>query len=427
MTEAQRLAALVVARVLAGRSLDAELRSAWTGACIPQGHTRAIVQDACFGTLRHLGQIDAVLERLLKRPLHDAAVHALVRVALYQLIHTRAPAHAVVDHAVQASAGLGRRWAKGLVNGLLRNFLRRSDELLTGAASTDEGRFSHPRWWIEKLRADYPHDYARILECANRHPPLTLRVNRRRTTPAAYLAQLNAEGLDAYALGGSAVVLRRPQPVGLIPGFMTGEVSVQDAAAQLAAFALTVEDGMRVLDACAAPGGKSAHLLELADIDLTALDVDHSRLSRVRENLTRLGLNARLVCGDAVETEGWFDGRPFDRILADVPCSASGIVRRHPDIKWLRRPDDIRRYAERQAVILGSLWQVLAAGGKLLYATCSVFQEEGGMQIARFLERHPDARCLDLPAPQSNPQMRSGQILPDEHHDGFFYALLQRA
>jgi 16S rRNA (cytosine967-C5)-methyltransferase len=276
------------------------------------------------------------------------------------------------------------------------------------------------------LRAQYPAHYRDVLEAGNRHPPFTIRVNARRASVGEYLERLKAAGLAGRALGGSAVLFERPLPVERVPGFAEGQVSVQDAAAQRAAELLDVEDGMRVLDACAAPGGKTAHMLERATVDLVALDCDAARLARVQSNLERLHLTARVVCGDAADPRAWWDGAPYVRILADVPCSASGVVRRHPDIKWLRRPDDIARFAERQRDLVDALWQLLATDGKLLYATCSVFREENQEQVERFLERHHDARRLILPAPHTNAQELAGQILPDETHDGFFYALLQK-
>jgi 16S rRNA (cytosine967-C5)-methyltransferase len=233
--------------------------------------------------------------------------------------------------------------------------------------------------------------------------------------------------MAATAIGGAAIVLEKPVPVERLPGFAAGDVSVQDAAAQYAALLLDPTPGARVLDACAAPGGKTAHILETAEVDLTAMDNDDARLARVRANLERTGLDARIVCADAAQPSSWWDGQAYDRILADVPCSASGVVRRHPDIKWLRRPADIERFAARQSEILEALWQVLAIDGKLLYATCSVFREENHEQIERFLARHSDARHLTLPAPHTNAQQLAGQILPDERHDGFFYALLRKA
>jgi 16S rRNA (cytosine967-C5)-methyltransferase len=426
MLEIQRHSARIVGRVLAGRSLDAELRGTWSHAPTLTGGDRAALQDIAFGTLRFLGQIDAALDALLERPLESERLRDLLRIALYQLIHTRAAAHAVVDHAVRSADALGHSRARGLVNAVLRAFLRKRDAVLQEAARTDVGRYSHPQWWIDELSREYPADYARILESANMHPPLTLRVNRRRVEVNAYSAMLDDAGIAHERIGEAALTLIRAVPVDRIPGFADGLASVQDASAQQAAVLLDLSDGLHVLDACAAPGGKTAHILERAEVALTAVDLDAARLERVQSNLARLGLHARLVCGDAREPRTWWDGRAFERILADVPCSASGVVRRHPDIKWLRRAQDVAGFAERQRELLDALWQLLQSDGKLLYATCSVFHEENEEQIARFLERHHDARRLSLPGLNSNPQVPAGQILPDATHDGFFYALLEK-
>lgn len=426
MEEAQRLACAVVLRVLAGRSLDDALAALWREQTAAPLQQRALVQDLSFGALRFHGYLDALVGVLVDKPVRDEKVACLIRIALYQLEFTRAAAHAVVDHAVLACGRLGYTAAKGLVNAVLRNFLRRSAEARTRARRTEVARFSYLRWWIDKLRRQYPQQYAAILEAGNRHPPMTLRVNRRRCTRAEYLSQLGTLGIAAETLGEYAVVLERPRPVMELPGFTDGIVTVQDAAAQRAAPLLDLCPGQHVLDACAAPGGKTGHMLEIADVQLTAVDHDAARLERVRANLDRLRLSAQLVCGDALEPNTWWDGRPFDRILADVPCSASGVVRRHPDIKWLRRPDDIVRFAELQARMLEALWRLLVSGGKLLYATCSVFHEENHLQVERFLDRHRDARRLPLPGDDTNRQEHAGQILPDDRHDGFFYALLQK-
>ena len=425
MDETQQLASTVVSHVLAGRNLDmdlAALRRKHPGLSAQQ---RAAVQDLSFGTLRFLGYLDALLAALVDKPLHDEQLGNLLRVALYQLEFTRAAKHAIVDHAVRACGRLGHPSAKGLVNAVLRNFLRRRAPLCARARHSDVGRFSYPRWWIDKLRHQYPQEYGAILDAGNLHPPLALRVNRRRTTTADYLAQLRANGINARTVG-EAVLLDRPRPVTDIPGFAEGVVSVQDAAAQRAAPLLDLQPGAVVLDACAAPGGKTGHMLELADINLTALDNDGARLQRITANLSRLKLAAHVVCGNAFDPAGWWDGRPYDRILADVPCSGSGVVRRHPDIKWLRRVADIAQFAQTQARMLDALWQMLASGGKLLYATCSVFHEENHIQVERFLGRHRDAHRLKLPGTDTNQQQPAGQILPDEWHDGFFYALLQK-
>lgn len=427
MVEIQRLAGAVVGRVLAGRSLDAELRAVWRRHARLTARERGAIQDLAYGALRFLGRLEALLEALLDKPLRDARLRALLLVALYQLEHTRAAPHAIVDHAVRTCEILGLTAAKGLANAVLRNFLRNRAATTARAQHSETGRYSHPQWWIDKLRAQYPSHYAAILEADNLHPPLALRVNRRRITPVGYLALLAQHGIAGEACGESAVVLGSPLPAERIPGFADGLVSVQDAAAQLAAPLLDLRDGMRVLDACAAPGGKTAHALELATVDLTALDSDAERLERVRANLTRLGLSARVVCGDACAPAGWWDGKPFERILADVPCSASGVARRHPDIKWLRRAADVAQFAQLQSRMLDALWQLLARDGKLLYATCSVFHEENHRQVAQFVEHHRDATRLTLPAVDNDPQLPAGQLLPGQRHDGFFYALLRKA
>jgi 16S rRNA (cytosine967-C5)-methyltransferase len=425
--EIQRLAAGVVAGVLAGHSLDAELAGVWRRRPHHSAGERGAIQDLAYGTLRFLGWLEAVLDALLKKPVRDARLRALLLVGLYQLEHTRAAPHAVVDHAVRTCEALGLASAKGLTNAVLRNFLRDRTALGAHARRSERARFSHPQWWIDKLREQYPSRYAAVLEADNLHPPLALRVNRRRVAIGDYLALLAEQGIRAEVAGEAAVILASPLPAGRIPGLGEGLVSVQDSAAQLAAPLLELRDGERVLDACAAPGGKTTHILELADVELVALDNDELRLERVRANLARLGLAAEVRCADAAEPGAWWDGTPFARILLDVPCSASGVARRHPDIKWLRRASDIEQFVRRQAHMLDALWQVLGRGGKLLYATCSVFGEENGGQVARFLERHPDATRENLPAFDDDPRLPAGQLLQNPRHDGFFYALVQKA
>jgi len=427
MVEVQRLAAAVVGGVMAGRSLDAELAALWRRRAQEAARDRGAIQDLAYGTLRFLGWLEAVLDALLQKPLRDARLRPLLLVALYQLEHTRAARHAVVDHAVRTCEALGLSSAKGLTNAVLRNFLRKRTALGARVQRLDTARFSHPQWWIDKLRAQYPSHYTAALDADNLRPPLALRVNRRRSTVENYLALLEPQGIRAERAGETGVILASPLPAERIPGLADGLVSVQDTAAQLAAPLLDLRDGLRVLDACAAPGGKATHALELADVDLVALDSDERRLERLRANLARLGLTARVVCGDALEPGAWWDGKTFDRILADVPCSASGVARRHPDIKWLRRMADVAQFAHVQRRMLDALWQVLGSGGKLLYVTCSVFQEENGEQVAYFVERHPDATRLALPALDDDPHLPAGQHLQNSRHDGFFYALLQKA
>ncbi|MDH4234648.1 MAG: 16S rRNA (cytosine(967)-C(5))-methyltransferase RsmB [Gallionella sp.] len=422
MHNIQLAASQIVQQVLVdGRNLNQVLdeslrkKAVWTPA------QRAALQDLSYGTLRYYGQLRALLGLLLHKPMLDQRIYYVLLVALYQLQYSKAAQHAVVDHAVRSAQLLNAK-VSGLVNAILRNFLRSRDILLEQAALSAEGKFSYPQWWIDELQAQYGERYAAILAAGNQHPPMTLRVNQLRCTTADYQAQLEKHNLPARLIEPDALQLDKPVPVDKLPGFFAGLVSVQDAGAQYAAPLLDVHDEMRVLDACAAPGGKTAHILEIAAVQMVAMDKDEKRLQRVEENLRRLGLSAQLVCGDAAEPEKWWDGKAFQRILADVPCSASGVVRRHPDIKWLRRSTDIAGFAAQQLDILRALWRLLAQDGKLLYVTCSVFRQENEQVIAAFLAQQPDAQRLQIVLPENG----NGQLLPDDRHDGFFYALLQK-
>ncbi len=413
-------AATVVAEVIAGRNLNEALADLWRRLPdLPTGQ-RGAMQDLAYGALRRFGRDDFHLSRLMDKPPHYGPVRALLLVALARLAARPEEAHTIVDQAVGAAADLAHGKYKALVNGVLRNFLRRRTELEAAAGQDEAARWQHPRWWIARLRLAHPGDWQALLEAGNGRPPMTLRANRRRIAAADYLGQLQETGLAARLLGGDAILLDRPVPVGRLPGFVDGLCSVQDAGAQRAAPLLDVHDGMRVLDACAAPGGKAAHILECAAVELTALDANAGRAVRVSENLLRLGLQAHVRPADCREIAAWWDGREFDRILADVPCTASGVVRRHPDAKWLRREKDIAQFAVTQGEILDALWQVLAPGGKLLYATCSLFPEENGRQVAAFAARQED--CMRLPI-AGMPEL---QLLPAEEHDGFYYALLEK-
>lgn len=425
MERSQRAAAKIVRRVLAGNALPALLATS------PPSGERALVRELCHGTLRFLGELRAVVRTLADRPLTDAGVEALLWVALYQLIHTGAPAHAVVDAAVRATRASKRTSAQGLTNAILRTFLRRRDALLGEIAREPEARFSYPRWWIDRVFAERPENAAAVLDAGNARPPLTLRVNRRAIARDDYVSALRAEGIRAAAIGNSGVIVEEPLRVSALPGYAAGWFSVQDAGAQLAAPLLDAKDGMRVLDACAAPGGKTTHLAELAQLELLALDVDGARLERVRDNLTRLGLSARLVAADAGDTASWWDGVAFDRILADVPCTASGIVRRHPDGKWLRRESDIATFAEQQRRLLDALWPCLKRGGMLLYSTCSIFRAENENRIDDFVAQQRDALRVRPTLPAECGAI-AGQLLPAapgaaHNHDGFFYALLRKS
>jgi 16S rRNA (cytosine967-C5)-methyltransferase len=344
-------------------------------------------------------------------------VRALLLVALRGL-HAGRAEHVLVSQAVEAAGRLRVGAAKGFVNAILRNYLRRRNALNAQIARSPIGRYCHPQWWVDRVRNQYPDEWERALDAGNQHPPMTLRVNVRRTGVADYLHMLAGKGIDARQVGPVAIRVGAPLPVEEIPGFADGAVSVQDAGAQLAAPLLAAASGQRVLDACAAPGGKAAHILELADVDLTALDIDPVRVDRVRATLARLGLAATILQGDATEPAQWANGRTFERVLLDAPCTASGVARRYPDVKWLRRERDIAGFATLQRKLVSALWRVLEPGGKLLYVTCSVFGEENDAVVEWFLERQSDAARIAVP------ELAGGQLLPDEEHDGFFYALL---
>jgi 16S rRNA (cytosine967-C5)-methyltransferase len=435
MEEAQRQAALAVDRVLRGAALPAALAAIAPSEDAREraepGRRRALVQELAYGTLRHWGRLAALTRALANKPFADPALVALVAVALYQIEHTRAPAFAVVDHAVNAAARIARPAAKALVNALLRRYLRERESLDALVRNDPEARWSHPAWWIRRVGAQYPQEWEAMLAAGNERPPLTLRINVRRTTRAAFLAACAAAGIGTTVAGKSGVIVDPPRPVSELPGFREGWFSVQDLGAQLAAPLLAAESGMRVLDACAAPGGKTAHLCELADVDVLALDNDASRLARLTENLARLqvgGGRVRVVAGDAAAPERWWDRRAFERVLVDAPCTASGVVRRHPDGKWLRRERDIAALAEQQQRLLDALWPCVAPGGRMLYATCSVFREENEAVVEAFRARHEDALREPLGLPDEVAH-RGGQLLPSlpgaaHNQDGFFYALL---
>jgi 16S rRNA (cytosine967-C5)-methyltransferase len=340
-------------------------------------------------------------------------------VAVYRFEQRPEQAHTLVNQAVDAAIHLAAG-LKGVVNGVLRNVVRQKASILVWRDEDTAARYAYPAWWIERVQREYENDWESILAAGNLHPPMSLRVNRRRVTVESYLSELSAAGFGAKRLDNDALLLTHPLPVSKLPGFAEGRVSVQDAGAQWAAPCLCARNGDRVLDACAAPGGKGAHLLELTDIELTALEIDPMRAKRMSDNFARLGLSAKVTVADCCALDAWWDGRPFDRILADVPCSASGVVRRHPDIKWLRRECDIAGFIAQQVNIIDTLWHTLADDGTMLYVTCSVFDDENHRQIEHFLARHSDA---ELFMPQT---CRIHPLLPTTDHDGFYYACLRK-
>jgi 16S rRNA (cytosine967-C5)-methyltransferase len=430
---ARSRAARILAQVVnGGRSLSDVLPTGLR--IVDDPRDRALVQELVYGTLRWYYHLRAVLERVLMRQLkrRDGDLYCLLLSGLYQLSRMGVPSHVAVNETVHATRELGKEWASGLVNAVLRGYQREKARLDALAEQSREARYAHPEWLIDVLQTDWPSDWEQILNAGNQRPPLSLRVNRRKTGRDDYLALLQQAGIMARAIPHAAmgICVDSPVPVDALPGFAEGRVSVQDGAAQLATGVLELYAGARVLDACAAPGGKTAHILESEPglESLTAVEINPGRVRRIRENLARLGLAARVVQGDAANPQAWWDGRCFDRILLDVPCTATGVIRRHPDIKLLRRPQDISALADRQAHLLRAMWPLLSDGGMLLYTTCSVLLEENDRQIGRFLSTHPDADAMAIDVAWGRNSAHGRQILPgEEDMDGFYFACINKA
>lgn len=393
----------------------------------------ALLQELCYGTARWQPQLDLIAAQLLQKPFRakDADIHALVLLGLYQMRNTRIPPHAALNETVAAARALKKTWAAGLLNGVLRRYQRDAESLEAKAAANPVFQHSHPTWLAEMITQQWPNQAAAIFDANNQKAPLTLRVNTLRTRRDDYLVKLQDADINATSCAYSSVGIQVSSPIDVtqLPGFTDGDVSVQDEAAQLAAGLLQLAQGQRVLDACAAPGGKTAHLLETEPTlaEVVAVDKSEQRLASVAETLDRLQLAATLVAADAAVLDSWWDGNPFDRILLDAPCSASGVIRRHPDIKLLRRADDVAKLAAVQLELLQKLWQTLAPGGLMLYATCSVLQQENELQIADFLASQPDASEIGLDAAWGEARQHGRQLFPTaDGHDGFYYALLQK-
>ncbi|BCQ58280.1 16S rRNA (cytosine967-C5)-methyltransferase [Pseudomonas protegens] len=401
-----------------------------------EARDRGFTQDLAFGTARWQPRLSALAAKLLQKPFKaaDADVEALLLVGLYQLLYTRVPAHAAIGETVGCADKLKKPWAKALLNAVLRRAQRESETLLAELEHDPVVRTAHPRWLQKSLKAFWPEQWEAICAANNAHPPMILRVNRRHHSRDAYLKLLSEAGVAAKACVYSqdGIVLDEALDVRSLPGFAEGWISVQDEAAQLAAELLELAPGQRVLDACCAPGGKTCHILEVqpALAGVVAVDLEAKRLVRVRENLDRLGLDAQLIAADGRDTQAWWDGKPFQRILLDAPCSATGVIRRHPDIKLTRQPEDIAALAQLQGELLDAMWQALEVGGILLYATCSTLPTENTEVIEAFLARTPGARELDIGGQLGQPaaglkQPHGRQLLAQEGgHDGFYYAKL---
>ncbi|MEQ9209136.1 MAG: 16S rRNA (cytosine(967)-C(5))-methyltransferase RsmB [Pseudomonadales bacterium] len=393
---------------------------------------QGLYAELCYGTLRQFPRLNLILGQLLQKKLkpQDADVRALLLVGLYQLSFTRIPDHAALDQTVEAVTGLGKSWARGLTNAILRNYLRQKEQLEYRLSSNVEFKTSLPQWMIAEWQQAWPEKFDQIAATANQYPPMCLRVNRQKYARDAYIDMLGEAGIDAQAgtMCATAIKLAQPVAVNALPGFFEGNCSVQDEAAQLCAPLLQLQPGLRVLDACSAPGGKTGHLLETCpDIELVAMDNSSRRLKDVQSNLDRLGFSAELLAEDAAAVDKWWNRQPFDRILLDAPCSGTGVIRRHPDIKVLRRPADIDSFCQQQKRLLDGLWQTLAENGLLLYVTCSIMPAENERQIEQFLARQSDARIQTISAEWGIQLPLGRQLLPgDQDADGFYFAMLTK-
>lgn len=424
LAAAKALAAVLNGKASLNSSLPTQLDKV-------EDRDRGFTQDLAFGTARWQPRLSALAAKLLQKPFKaaDADVEALLLVGLYQLLYTRVPAHAAIGETVGCADKLKKPWAKALLNAVLRRAQRESEALLAELEHDPVVRTAHPRWLQKSLKAFWPEQWETICAANNAHPPMILRVNRRHHSRDAYLQLLTDAGINAtscvYSIDG--IVLEAATDVRSLPGFAEGWISVQDEAAQLAADLLDLAPGQRVLDACCAPGGKTCHILEVEKdlAGVVAVDLEAKRLVRVRENLARLGLSAELIAADGRDTATWWDGKPFQRILLDAPCSATGVIRRHPDIKLTRQPDDIAALAMLQGELLDAMWPTLEVGGILLYATCSTLPTENTEVIEAFLARTSGARELDLATSAGIKQPHGRQLLAQEGgHDGFYYAKL---
>ena len=415
LSQVQTLAAQTLAAVASGKNLSDEL--AYIIAQNPEltAQDKGMLQDIAYGCQRHLGSLKFMLGKMLNKPIDNEALQSYLLVALYQLNHTQNAPHAVVNEAVNHIARIGHGQYRSFANAIFRRFLREKEGLNKACRYDDVAKHNLPVWLQKTLQNQHPKHWHNIATAFLAHPPLTLRVNRRHANAEQYLALLHEAGLNGKILDDYAIRLSQAVPVAQLPRFAEGWASVQDFGAQQAAYLLNPQNGERILDACAAPGGKTGHILELADCAVTALDIAPQRLQRVQDNLTRLRFQAALYCADAQNLSDWYNGEPFDAILADIPCTASGTIKRNPDIKWLRRPTDAYKTARQQEPMLDALWTTLKSGGRMLLATCSIFEEENQQQCHRFLNRHPDAH------------LQTEKILiPSEKQDGFYYALIEK-
>jgi len=382
------------------------------------------IKDLVFGALRSYGKTKFVINKLVKRPPPNLLISTLLHVALFQLISNRSNSYTVVDQAVSASNSVNKKYT-AFINGVLRNFLRERLVILKEAERNEEAKYSYPKWWINQIKKEYPKSWKNILDIGNSHPALIIRVNIKKVSINKYIKGLEEHKIAHTFLGDEAILIKKPIPIDSLPGFKEGEVSIQDYGAQLATHLLDLKKNYNVLDACAAPGSKACHMNEIEEIKLTAVEADKQRVERINENLKRLGQTFKVINSEIKAGNAWWDKNLFDRILLDAPCSASGIVRRHIDIKWLRRPGDLDYFHEKQFQLLRASWEMLKPVGKLLYVTCSIFEKENRSVVNRFLKEEKTAMEIKIKFPK-NINVDDNQLLPSLIHDGLFYVLLEK-
>ncbi|MDC0422797.1 16S rRNA (cytosine(967)-C(5))-methyltransferase RsmB [Methylophilaceae bacterium] len=425
MQNSQLLSAKVLEKLLSGSNLDKSFDVVFSSNKnnnieIQESQIKALT----YGSARFLGKSRFIINQLVKNKIENKTVECLIHIALYQLSQEKFNNFTIVNQAVDAAKKIDFRKSK-FVNAILRNYLRSKDDLQELLNQDQAAKYSYQNWWVNKVRNEFKKDWEQILEIGNQHPPLTLRVNKKLISIEKYSEVLMRNGIDHQIISNTGLIIKNPLNINDIPGFIEGHISVQDFGAQIATELLDVKKEQKILDACAAPGGKTCNILESNNVAVTSLEIDELRANKIRENLKRLGLEANVIHGALSNDNLWWDGGHFDRILLDVPCSASGIVRRHVDIKWLRQMHDLKKFSEKQYLLVRSAWPLLKSGGKLLYVTCSIFSDENRDVIERFKQEFSDAKEIDLIYPNKVKHIRN-QLIPSKNHDGLFYALLKK-
>ena len=425
MQNSQLMSAKVLEKLLNGSNLDKSFDAVFNSSKsksidIQESQIKALT----YGSVRFLGKSRFIIDQLVKNKIENRTVECLIHIALYQLSQEKFNNFTIVNQAVDAAKKIDFRKSK-FVNAILRNYLRSKDDLHALLNQEQGAKFSYQNWWINKVKIEFKNDWEEILEIGNQHPPLTLRINKRKINIEKYSETLINNGLEHQIISNTGLIIKNPLNINDIPGFLEGNISVQDFGAQIATELLDIKRKQKILDACAAPGGKTCNIVEYANVDVTALEIDEIRAKKIVDNLRRLELNANVIHGELCNDNLWWDGEHFDRILLDVPCSASGIVRRHVDIKWLRQMNDLKKFSEMQYLLLKSAWPLLKCGGKLLYVTCSIFTNENRDVIERFKKDFIDANEIELIYPNNIKHIKN-QLIPSENHDGLFYALLEK-